>query len=939
MVAVGELVLVLGLLVSAHCEVRARDPEVEEEEEGGRGGRGGFVTETLLPAGTGISPVRTGNWCAFVRKSVQLVAEECKTWRHVQNQSPCPRESPGCQRATYRLRPGCQKQKEVTTLVWRCCPGHGGPNCDQEGDPAGLQRRADPDREQNDHQTTFTDPYDPQGSAHPGNAPTHRHHPIYHQNQNQNRPPPLSRSQEGVVLPYPDVPAALPVPDMMALVLSQLHPILEGFNRSLERLHHHVGALSQDVAEMKVSRRGVEPQEEEDAEEKLESKLDGMFQEIGNVRRQIQEWRSDTESRLNSQRDEMQLNLSSFRLEVDQELKQQQKVLQALNATQAGMKLDRDRTPEDHQLSSQRPADNTALWDAITRLDNMVVNNTIKVEELTEDLDITSADGQQMALQLKNLEKLINQTARKSQILFMETGLEVEKSKVTVEQLVEQLVVNLTRYEKDLRENTKDVDNLYKDFHNLNPTKDCRCGDLNAAVTRLERGVANVTQLANQNRLELEENSEVGGAPWGGVSDWEPAVEVLQAALEQVKQSVALEQNRTRTLDLGLAQLSGSVSALQDEDVQLDQQVKTLSTSFQSLLQDAIRHSDVLQLLLGEEVLEFLEWPLQDQEAHSVPALQEQLRRLQEQLRSREEAELQEPGAGSREEIPAADQPLWPPAGRRENSGAPLRENQRLPQAERGAADSLRDLERKVEQQEQRLVRAEERSCSCSSSAAPPAGREAALQVEVLWLRRGLEEHLKVFKNVFSNAEVLEASGDTLQLDRLLELTKRRDRKRGGGGGGRKGGGGGGRGGGGGERGGGGRERGGQRSRRESPGELIPSSQSGVSVLFVGGSDRTVRFGPGQDSRLFTAPLDGLYLFMFTLDLRPGSAHILLRRGQEGGGAPVTLLQRQVKGAGPVSGSGLLMLQQGEQVRLQVRAEWAESESNLLAVLLLQPTT
>lgn len=159
----------------------------------------------------------------------------------------------------------------------------------------------------------------------------------------------------------------------------------------------------------------------------------------------------------------------------------------------------------------------------------------MQVEELTEDLDITSADGQQMALQLKNLEKLINQTARKSQILFMETGLEVEKSKVTVEQLVEQLVVNLTRYEKDLRENTKDVDNLYKDFHNLNPTKDCKCSDLNAAVTRLERGVANVTQLANQNRLELEENSEVGGAPWGGVSDWEPAVEVLQAALEQVR--------------------------------------------------------------------------------------------------------------------------------------------------------------------------------------------------------------------------------------------------------------------------------------------------------------------------------------------------------------------------------------------------------------------
>lgn len=43
MAAVGELVLVLGLLVSAHCEVRARDPEVleeEEEEELGRRGEG-----------------------------------------------------------------------------------------------------------------------------------------------------------------------------------------------------------------------------------------------------------------------------------------------------------------------------------------------------------------------------------------------------------------------------------------------------------------------------------------------------------------------------------------------------------------------------------------------------------------------------------------------------------------------------------------------------------------------------------------------------------------------------------------------------------------------------------------------------------------------------------------------------------------------------------
>ena len=38
MTAVGEFVLVLlGLLVTAHCAVRARDPEVEDEEDQDRG--------------------------------------------------------------------------------------------------------------------------------------------------------------------------------------------------------------------------------------------------------------------------------------------------------------------------------------------------------------------------------------------------------------------------------------------------------------------------------------------------------------------------------------------------------------------------------------------------------------------------------------------------------------------------------------------------------------------------------------------------------------------------------------------------------------------------------------------------------------------------------------------------------------------------------------
>lgn len=108
----------------------------------------------------------------------------------------------------------------------------------------------------------------------------------------------------------------------------------------------------------------------------------------------------------------------------------------------------------------------------------------------------------------------------------------------------------------------------------------------------------------------------------------------------QVKESLVLEQSRTKTLDRSLAQLSTSVNLLTTEvsvlkasNRMLAENMQRWSGSFKSLLKDVIRHNDVLGLLLGEEVLEFLEWPIQDQRLHSILTLKEQLGLLQEQMR------------------------------------------------------------------------------------------------------------------------------------------------------------------------------------------------------------------------------------------------------------------------------------------------------------------
>ncbi|KAF7651165.1 hypothetical protein LDENG_00114970 [Lucifuga dentata] len=207
MMTVGELVLVLGFLVSARCEVRARDPELEEEDERGQGaggerGGGGFGVlpphvyglqpETATPRERGGYPTRTGNWCTFVHRQVVSTAVACGTETYVvKSQSPCPSRMPACQLLMYKVatRPVYrEKQKIITTLLWRCCPGHTGNNCEDAAAQAQIlqQQQGDPDREQNDHHAAVSTPYTTahsHGQPHAAQNPGHAHntqHPAHH---------------------------------------------------------------------------------------------------------------------------------------------------------------------------------------------------------------------------------------------------------------------------------------------------------------------------------------------------------------------------------------------------------------------------------------------------------------------------------------------------------------------------------------------------------------------------------------------------------------------------------------------------------------------------------------------------------------------------------------------------------------------------------------
>lgn len=123
----------------------------------------------------------------------------------------------------------------------------------------------------------------------------------------------------------------------MALVISQLQPVLEGFNRSLLHLSLQVRDLASDVAQLQRNQMNVEqlravpvadPEPDETEEELLETKLDEVYQHISHVQRQLENQQIYMENQLHSQQTMVHYNLTSFKMDVDMKLKRQHKMLQ-----------------------------------------------------------------------------------------------------------------------------------------------------------------------------------------------------------------------------------------------------------------------------------------------------------------------------------------------------------------------------------------------------------------------------------------------------------------------------------------------------------------------------------------------------------------------------------------------------------------------------------
>ena len=440
--------------------------------------------------------------------------------------------------------------------------------------------------------------------------------------------------------------------------------------------------------------------------------------------------------------------------------------------------IERPVIPAQSQPISLEPEPAPALWEAIARLDEKVVNNTVKVDTLSEGLQVTDGNVSNLQSVLQELDEKIGSTGLKSQIQFMETVLEVDAARATVLQRVEELANNLTLQRDKQLDTDSDVDYLYKQLY-VNVSRggdDCKC---EASISRLQEAIAKVNVVASENKMALGSAAHSKPEGW---DDWMPSVEDLKQGLSHVQNSLGFEQERTRALNSNMSLLQASllgsqqhIRALQNKEDGKESEVQHLQGSFNSLLKDALRHGEVLEVVLGMEVLEFLALPEEQQMQHSIPAAKKMIQDLRDQLKAAPETE-------------AADEPSmlteWASRGLMKTSADKDTKDLLYDEPDEGQDYSESDfwsLDKAVEELAIRVRRAEARPCpvsccNCSKDAAS-SGVEVKLQAEVNSLRKGLEDHLQLFKSIFGNTEGLTGSEATLDLDKLSAMMKRKEAK------------------------------------------------------------------------------------------------------------------------------------------------------------------
>uniref|UniRef100_G1PEY3 Multimerin-2 n=1 Tax=Myotis lucifugus TaxID=59463 RepID=G1PEY3_MYOLU len=411
---------------------------------------------------------RFHNWCPYQKSRLVTFVAACKTEKFlIHSQQPCLQGASDCQRVKvmYRIahKPVYQvKQKVLASVVWRCCPGFAGSDC-QHHDPTATPEPTDPGDNLQEH---WAGPADVEpGVLQPPAAETSdirvRQERLLRGLQNDIHHPADSLPGPGTA-PASNLTAAvteaheeaLEFPGKSLEQVLPFSPVWSGFNQSLHSLLEAVRNLSLDVeanrqAIAMVRDSAVPRADFQELGAKFETKVQENSQRVG----QLQQ---DVEDRLHAQHLSLQHSLSEVQADVDTKLKRLLKAQEHLsNSSLAAAAAGAGARPEPESLQarlSQLQRNVSALHLAASyreealqgTLADMQATLDRHVEEIKELYSESDETFDQISAVEQQMEKLqgTQQELRELRVALMEKSLIVEENKVdTDRQLLE---LNLT---------------------------------------------------------------------------------------------------------------------------------------------------------------------------------------------------------------------------------------------------------------------------------------------------------------------------------------------------------------------------------------------------------------------------------------------------------------------------------------------------------------
>ncbi|KAJ7324331.1 hypothetical protein JRQ81_017351 [Phrynocephalus forsythii] len=586
-------------------------PEEHWEREHGKEGTPNQASVTAMEGDSydaGYHPSRNGNWCSSVRSRLVTYTALCKTEKYViKSQQPCPNGTPDCQKVMYRaaLTPVYQvKQKVVSSLHWKCCPGYSGKDCEHH-EPNFLTAATDEPGSWKDDSEAF--------SSQRELAETHqRHQALLEDLQNDIQ---QAASHLGVLHKalHPNVSSAkgeashntsdlaaesaegqgqflqrVLFPHVENLLRDHFHPVWASFNKSLQDLSTALKNLSQNV---EANRRSIESFQESTVPKKDFQELGTKFEsKIQDSVLKMDQMKRETESHFHQQQAAIHYNLTMIKADTDIKLKRNHKIqhmfFSALNHSIADMRQEQNKLQGELEVLSRNLAFPMQLGsqnEPFADTDIQVLNQTLTehAEQLKELYRESDEDYQELTRSISNLKVNFRQTIEELRVDLMEKGLILEEYRENMERKILALNDTLASIEESHWELQRSL-------------KACPCENQPLDIDKEDQ--VNISQIYREEMKRMEAH-----------------LKDLAAAFPLIHQSIDFQQEQSRKLEGAMSllkshteTLSENIGTLKKHDERMHGHIKYLNSSFNSLLVDAMRHEKALVAVLGDEIMEAL---------------------------------------------------------------------------------------------------------------------------------------------------------------------------------------------------------------------------------------------------------------------------------------------------------------------------------------------